>query len=193
MRCYGSGRIRQNSIDWQNSAEFHGLAEFGRILWLGRIRQVTANCGLCIYVSMAATKEELPVSGVRQLVVTCRRGTSAARSLKLLALPYSRQSSLSTNITVTYSSSRYWWVTLCDQQVLQEVAAAQYILIIYGPAEINGYNFCLGLKSLQIFYQAHPDLYSLIHSVTYLIRQARFQLMDGVYWSDMSFLANYKY
>ena len=101
-------RIRQNSIDWQNSVEFHGLAEFGRILWLGRIRQVAANCGLCIYVLMAATKEKLPVSGVRQLVIIYCRGTSAARSLKLLALPYSRQLSLSTNITVTYSSSRYW-------------------------------------------------------------------------------------
>jgi hypothetical protein len=31
-----------------------------------------------------------------------------ARSLKLLALPYSNQEALSTNITVTYLSSRYW-------------------------------------------------------------------------------------
>jgi len=39
---------------------------------------------------MATIKEELLVSGVRQVVVTCRRGTSVARSLKLLALalPY---------------------------------------------------------------------------------------------------------
>jgi len=29
------------------------------------------------------------VSGVRQVVVMCCRGTSVARSLKLLALPYS--------------------------------------------------------------------------------------------------------
>ena len=36
---------------------------------------------------MAAIKEELPVSGMRQAVVTCRRGTSVARSPKLLALP----------------------------------------------------------------------------------------------------------
>ena len=40
---------------------------------------------------MAAIKEELPVSGMRQAVVTCRRGTSVARSLKLLALPYSKK------------------------------------------------------------------------------------------------------
>jgi hypothetical protein len=40
---------------------------------------------------MATTKEELLVSGVRQVVVTCRRGTSVARSLKLLALPHSNQ------------------------------------------------------------------------------------------------------
>jgi len=50
---------------------------------------------------MATPKEELPVLGMRQVVVTCRRGTSLARSLKLLALPHSRQQqSLSTNITV---------------------------------------------------------------------------------------------
>ena len=37
---------------------------------------------------MATTKEELLVSGMRQVAITCRRGTSVARSLKLLALPY---------------------------------------------------------------------------------------------------------
>ncbi len=58
---------------------------------------------------MATTKEDLPVLGVRQVVVTCRRGTSVARSLKLLALPYTNnQSSILTNITVTYSSNSYW-------------------------------------------------------------------------------------
>jgi hypothetical protein len=57
---------------------------------------------------MAAIKEELLVSGMRQAVVTCRRGTSVARSPKLLALPNSRTLSILTNITVTYSSSRYW-------------------------------------------------------------------------------------
>ena len=59
---------------------------------------------------MAAIKEELLVSGMRQAVVTCRRGTSVARSLKLLALPNSILKltlSILTNITVTYSSSRY--------------------------------------------------------------------------------------
>ena len=50
---------------------------------------------------MATPKEEeLLVLGVRQVVVTCRRGTNVARSLKLLALPYFRQLSLLTNITV---------------------------------------------------------------------------------------------
>jgi len=52
---------------------------------------------------------------MRQAVVTCRRGTSVARSLKLLALPYSNDYKLLTNITVTYSSSCYWWVTLYNQ------------------------------------------------------------------------------
>ena len=58
---------------------------------------------------MVIIKEELLVSGVRQVVVTCRCGTSVARSLKLLALPYTNnQLSILTNITVTYLSSSYW-------------------------------------------------------------------------------------
>jgi len=43
---------------------------------------------------MATIKEELPVLGIkasgyymRYIAVTCRRGTSVARSLRLLALP----------------------------------------------------------------------------------------------------------
>ena len=57
---------------------------------------------------MATIKEELLVLGMRQFAITCRRGTSVARSLKLLALPYLNQKALLTNITITYSSSRYW-------------------------------------------------------------------------------------
>ena len=57
---------------------------------------------------MAAIKEELLVLGIRQAVVTCCRGTSVARSLRLLTLPHSKNISILTNITVTYSSSRYW-------------------------------------------------------------------------------------
>ena len=56
---------------------------------------------------MATIKEELPVSGMRQAIVTCYRGASVARSLKLLALPHFNQQALLTNITITYSSSRY--------------------------------------------------------------------------------------
>ena len=40
---------------------------------------------------MATIKEELPVSGMRQVAITCRRDTSVARSLKLLALPHSNK------------------------------------------------------------------------------------------------------
>ncbi|KAF2193318.1 HET-domain-containing protein [Zopfia rhizophila CBS 207.26] len=53
--------------------------------------------------------------------------------------------------------------------ILQEVAAARRILIMCGPAEIDGYAFCLGLQSLQTFYKDHPDLHNLVRSVTYLI------------------------
>ena len=57
---------------------------------------------------MATIKEKLLVLGIRQAVVTCRRGTSEARSLKLLAFFYSKKNHILTNITITYSSSRYW-------------------------------------------------------------------------------------
>jgi hypothetical protein len=43
-----------------------------------------------------------------------------------------------------------------------------------GPAEIDGYAFCLGVDSLK-FYKADPDLQSLIYSITYLIKGAIFR------------------
>ena len=43
----------------------------------------------------------LSLLGVRQVVVIYRRGTSVARSLKLLALPYSRLLSIINNITIS--------------------------------------------------------------------------------------------
>jgi hypothetical protein len=58
-----------------------------------------------------------------------------------------------------------------------------------GPEEIDGYDFCLGLRSLQVFYKDRPDLHNLIYPVTYLIRKAKFRPKHGIYWSDMSFLA----
>jgi tetratricopeptide (TPR) repeat protein len=60
---------------------------------------------------------------------------------------------------------------------------------VCGSAEIDGYGFCLGLKSLEPFYKTRPDLHNLVRSVTYLIRQANFRPTHGVCWSDMSFLA----
>ena len=44
-----------------------------------------------------------------------------------------------------------------------------------GSAEIKGYTFCSGLKSLELSYKACPDLQSVIYSVTYLIREAIFR------------------
>ena len=43
-----------------------------------------------------------------------------------------------------------------------------------GSTTIDGYAFCLGLKSLNLSYEAYPDLQSLIRSITYLIRGAIF-------------------
>ncbi|KAH9224675.1 heterokaryon incompatibility protein-domain-containing protein [Leptodontidium sp. 2 PMI_412] len=55
--------------------------------------------------------------------------------------------------------------------VLQEVAAARHIVMMCGPIEIDGYAFCVGLKSLELSYAASPELQTL-PSVTYLIERA---------------------
>jgi hypothetical protein len=44
-----------------------------------------------------------------------------------------------------------------------------------GSAEIDGYAFCLGVDLLEHYYEARPDLQSLIRSVTYLIKGAIFR------------------
>jgi hypothetical protein len=66
-------------------------------------------------------------------------------------------------------------ITKRSIQVLQEVAAARSVLIMCGPAEMNGYVFSLGIKSSELSYEACPDLQSLVRSVTYLIRGAVFR------------------
>ena len=75
------------------------LVEFSRILRLveySRIRQNIAtqrvlvllqlNC--VIYIQIATIKERLLVSGIRHVVVACRRGTSVVRNYKFLTLPH---------------------------------------------------------------------------------------------------------
>ncbi|PVH72420.1 HET-domain-containing protein, partial [Cadophora sp. DSE1049] len=59
--------------------------------------------------------------------------------------------------------------------VLQEVAAARHVVIMCGSTEIDGYAFCLGLKSLRksqkLSFIASPELQSL-PSLTDLIERA---------------------
>ncbi|KAG4440664.1 hypothetical protein IFR05_003862 [Cadophora sp. M221] len=55
--------------------------------------------------------------------------------------------------------------------VLQEVAAARHVVMMCGPTQIDGYAFCLGLKSLSLSYTASPNLQT-IPSVVYLIERA---------------------
>ena len=54
-----------------------------------------------------------------------------------------------------------------------------------GSTAIDGYAFCLGLKSLNLSYEAYPDLQSLIRSITYLIRGAIFQPKYATSQSDV--------
>jgi hypothetical protein len=44
-----------------------------------------------------------------------------------------------------------------------------------GSMEIDGYAFCLGVELLKRYYEARPDLQSLIRSVTYLVKGAIFR------------------
>ncbi|RBA15408.1 hypothetical protein FPRO05_12482 [Fusarium proliferatum] len=60
-------------------------------------------------------------------------------------------------------------------QVLQEVAAARYVLIKCGSTEIDGYAFCSGLNAMELSYKSYPSLQPLVRSVTYLIRGAIFR------------------
>ncbi|KAH8680097.1 heterokaryon incompatibility protein-domain-containing protein, partial [Tricladium varicosporioides] len=55
--------------------------------------------------------------------------------------------------------------------VLQEVAAARHIVIMCGSTQIDGYAFCLGLRSLELSNTTSLELQTL-PSVTYLIEQA---------------------
>ena len=59
--------------------------------------------------------------------------------------------------------------------MLQEVAAARHVIVICGSTEIDGYAFCLGLKTLlqsqKLSYVDFPELQSL-PSLTNLIEQA---------------------
>jgi hypothetical protein len=47
-------------------------------------------------------KEKLPVSGIRHVVVTCRRGTSVVRNLKFLTLPHFEQNQSNNNHHTIY-------------------------------------------------------------------------------------------
>jgi hypothetical protein len=56
-------------------------------------------------------------------------------------------------------------------QVLQEIAAAQHVVIMCGSMRIDGYAFCLGLPSLL----PYEDIPNHIRSVTYLMRGSIFR------------------
>jgi len=57
------------------------------------------------------------------------------------------------------------------QKVLQEVPAAQHVLIVCGQTEVDGYAFCARLSSPEeaVLYENHTVLAGLIRSMTYLM------------------------
>ena len=57
--------------------------------------------------------------------------------------------------------------------MLQEVAAARHVAIMCGSTEIDGYAFCLGVKSLKLLDTASPEIeLQVLPSVIYLIERA---------------------
>ncbi|ETS82344.1 hypothetical protein PFICI_04220 [Pestalotiopsis fici W106-1] len=59
--------------------------------------------------------------------------------------------------------------------VIQEVAAAQHVVIMCGATSIDGYAFCVGLQALHKSDKL-PDLQEHIGSIVYLIRRSIFRL-----------------
>ncbi|CZR58311.1 related to heterokaryon incompatibility protein [Phialocephala subalpina] len=96
--------------------------------------------------------EEIRVTASKKSTNSSNNETIQQAILKLLQRPWFR---------------RIW--------VLQEVAAARHVLIMCGSAEIDGYVFCLCVELLKDFYEAHPNVQSLVRSVTYLIKGAIFR------------------
>ncbi|OOO14945.1 Heterokaryon incompatibility [Aspergillus oryzae] len=69
--------------------------------------------------------------------------------------------------------------------VLQEVHAAQDILLICGDVKIHGYTFSSGLKDLSLSLKARPDLQSLVGSIVYLMRGAIFRPAKPIQKGDI--------
>ena len=75
---------------------------------------------------MATTKEELLVLGIilHVVIVMCCRGTSVARSLKLLALPYPLSKNQSIENNIILSTNRSYVISPCETNII-------YIPLLY--------------------------------------------------------------
>ncbi|KAF4624273.1 hypothetical protein G7Y89_g13898 [Cudoniella acicularis] len=89
-------------------------------------------------------------------------------ALKDICLAANRKPTEHSKKTILNLLQRPWFQRIW---VLQEVAAARHVVMMCGPIEIDGYAFCLGLKSLELPYTASPKLQSL-PSLTHLIERA---------------------
>ncbi|KAF4635257.1 hypothetical protein G7Y89_g2840 [Cudoniella acicularis] len=90
--------------------------------------------------------EDIRLAANKELTASSKKGINQQAVLALLERPWFQ---------------RIW--------VLQEVAAARHIVMICGPTEIDGYAFCLGVRSLKLSYTASPKLQTLpsvIHLIT---------------------------
>lgn len=159
--CIDQKRDQEKECQIQLMAKIYGQAD-RVIVYLGEAAdgsdQALEDIRVAAEDEGVATEDENVVTEV-EIVAVKDESTSLSNSersqeaiLKLLMRPWFR---------------RIW--------VLQEVAAARRVLIMCGSAQIDGYVFCLGFNKLKLSYKAHPDLQSIIRSVTYLIRGAIFR------------------
>ncbi|CVK91838.1 related to HETEROKARYON incompatibility protein [Fusarium proliferatum] len=111
-----------------------------------------ASC-VVVWLGSASTTSDQTLDNIREAALrNSTEGKDQKRIFQLLQRPWFQ---------------RIW--------VLQEVAAARYVLIKCGSAEIDGYAFCSGLNAMELSYKSYPSLQPLVRSVTYLIRGAIFR------------------
>lgn len=129
------------------------------VVWLGDAASVDRQALEEIRNAAAGQSTEFPIEETKQQMIPA-----------LLRRPWFQRIWVREQ---TLNDTRRW--SLTESKVLQEVAAARYVLVKCGPTEIDGHAFCSGLSALELSYETYPDLQALVRPVIYLIRGAIFR------------------
>ncbi|KAK3947131.1 heterokaryon incompatibility protein-domain-containing protein [Pseudoneurospora amorphoporcata] len=156
--CINQDDEEEKGHQVQSMAKIYAKAS-GVIVWLGE--EAAGSDQALEEIRIAAKRDQAPEEIRIAAELSIRRLDNKAGILTLLERPWFQ---------------RIW--------VLQEVAAARYILIKCGSSEIDGFAFCSGLKALNLSNELPADLRAQILSVTYLIRGAIFRPKYAINQSD---------